>query len=147
MAVPATAQDSPDQGACDGPKNIRATAVDHGIFVEWDEWEPARAYDVYRAEGDGEFVVVAKTNGDNPEDGDANETHGLSFFDADVEAGVTYTYYVQAYGPPPHMSDICGSATATAHSATEVPFFTGPLALGMGAVGLLGAAIVMGRRK
>lgn len=139
FAVPATAQDGEE--TCDGPKNISATVQDDGILIEWDEWTFARAYDVYRAEGNGEFVVIGQTSGDNPNDGDANEPHETSFFDSDVEAGASYTYKVQAYGPPPHMSDICGSVTATA-----IPVFpTIAAASAAAVVGLAGYVAV--RRK
>lgn len=138
FAVPATAQDGDE--TCDGPRNVRATVQDDGIFIEWDEWSFARAYDVYRAEGEGEFVRIGGTSGDNPEDGET-EPHETSFFDSDVEAGTSYTYQVQALGPPPHKSEICSPVTATA-----IPFFpTVAAASAAAAVGLAGYVAL--RRK
>lgn len=110
FATPVAAQ---EEDPCDGPQGIRATVQDDGILVEWEEWAFARAYDVQRAEGDGEFEVIAVTSGDNPLDGEA-DPHETSYFDADVTAGATYRYQVQALAPPPHMSDVCGSVEATA---------------------------------
>ena len=49
-------------------------------------------------------------------------------------AGATYRYRIQALGPPPHLSDICGEA-----EVTVIPVFpsvlAGALALGAGLAG------------
>lgn len=136
LSVPAAAEDE----ACDGPQDIRATVHEDGILVEWDEWTFARAYEVYRAEGNGEPEQVAVTSGDNPMDGQV-DPHQTSYFDEDVEPGTTYTYHVQALAPPPDTSDVCGEVSATA-----IPVFPTPL-VGMAAAAAGAGMYVVLRRR
>jgi hypothetical protein len=103
------------------PANVSATAGPDGIALSWDAVENATGYVVYR---NGVWL--------------ANAT-GTSYLDADVEAGVTYSYRVTAIVGGVE-SEGCESVEATA-----VPFF-GPIAGGLALAGLVGAFVVM-RRK
>jgi hypothetical protein len=109
LALGAQAQ-GPDE-PCDGPENVQATANPDGtILVEW-------AYEVYRAVGDGPFEEIGQTSGHNPDVPGTDrgpEDHDTSFLDTNTTVGETYRYQIQAFGPPPHLSDICGEVTVTA---------------------------------
>jgi hypothetical protein len=103
------------------------------IAVSWEAAVNATGYLVFRATDDGPLDVVAGVN--------ATET---SFTDTNVTAGHAYTYVVAtAEGAP---LEGCSSAQASLADAS-VPFFAGP-GLALAAAGaVLGAFLILRRRR
>lgn len=132
-AAPAAAQEDAE-GPC-APDNVTATTTEEGILLTWNETEDAMSFQITRT-GGGEEVDYNV---------DGSET---SFLDTEVEAGVTYTYKVQAFvDQAPSMPggttlmDPCGEVEATA-----IPVFPTIVAAGLALVGGVGAYAGLRRR-
>jgi hypothetical protein len=110
LALPtAHAQASPVPCA---PSGVDAQPLGVVIHVTWDETPGAESYNIYRAQGDGEFRLAATVQA--PE----NES-----FDTHVEAGVTYHYRLTAMVAGVETAD-CGTVTATANTDPCAPELT-----------------------
>lgn len=119
---------TPEGVAPDCPGELAAYVEDGVIELDW--WAPngAHYFNVYRAEGDGEFEHLGET--------------GIPYFsDVDIEPGVTYTYHVTAVGSQGE-SEGCDVVTVTA-----VPFFGAPVLGIAAAVGGVGAYGLMRRKQ
>lgn len=109
------------------PTEVETRALDDGtVLVAFDASAGAETYQVLRAEADGPARVVATLDA-------ASKT----YVDADVEAGVTYTYQVQAVG---------GLSACPQIEVTTIPVFP---SLAAGGLAVLGGGLgyaLLGRR-
>jgi hypothetical protein len=102
---------------------------DGNVFLSW-RLLSSTDINVYRSTDGGDFELVERL-----------AFPATRYVDHGVEAGHTYTYQVTAIGD--YESPACGQVQLT---STEVPFFGGPLALGL-AAGLGGLGFVIARRR
>ena len=111
------------------PPNVTATANSDGsILIDWDAVADVDGYIVYRAVGEGEFEMIATTN-------------GTEHLDTDTEVGTTYSYYVTAFKGDFESED-CPVVMATA-----IPFFPTMLVGALALVGSVGAYAWFRRRS
>jgi hypothetical protein len=117
---------------CDGPADVTALANDNEtISIDWSAVVGADGYNIYRAVGAGSFALLDTVDGST-----------LEYLDEDVTAGITYRYRVTAIVNDDEETDHCDEAEATA-----IPDLPGVFAMGMAAVGGLGAYALVRRRK
>lgn len=121
--------------ACDVPTEnppcppglIAAAVGSSGVNLTWSAVADVDAYAVYRAEGEGDFELIALVE-------------GTAHLDEDVAPGVTYSYYVTAV-----VGDT-ESVGCEDVSVTLVPFFPGMLVGALALVGGVAAYATLRRR-
>lgn len=115
--------------ACVG--GLEAGARGNGdVQLSWAPTPGARQYDILRGDGDGPLAPFATTPGGT-----------TTFVDASTSPGTTYRYAVVANGPPTN------GPSCTPVEITAVPFLGAALVGGVSLLAVLGAVVVMRRRR
>lgn len=116
---------------CDGPADVTAIPQSDGsIKVNWTAVENASQYNVYRAEGGGDFSLLTTTDGNT-----------TMHTDQTTEVGKTYHYRVTAIVDQQETQH-CDTASATA-----IPVFPTIVAGALAASVGIAAYATMGRRR
>jgi fibronectin type 3 domain-containing protein len=130
-ATTVAAQEEDDDEAPDCPTDLVAASLEStggAVFMTW-TLNSLTDVNVYRAVGDGEFVLT-----------DRHEFPQTRHLDEDVVAGTTYRYRVTAIDDEGRESEVCTEA-----EVTVIPFFPGWV--GFVAASTLGVASYVAVRR